>query len=193
MTFGFTLAVCLIGPRIPNWIDSGDRPGHRGFGHSLFSLILFTNCSTTRIQPARRSGPCVALRCSPRGRVPLSSGAGLRDLRGSPLVLAPWREVLFRSRLGWGFTRRLPGVFGFGLVDLSSTRPSLSGCCPPLLSRVTDDYLLGVNPQPLELFRIPSHHLSLKDHNALIPLFRPREAEATGDNNFVVYHGETIT
>jgi membrane-bound metal-dependent hydrolase YbcI (DUF457 family) len=42
MTFGFTLAVCLIGPRIPNWIDSGDRPGHRGFGHSLFSLILFT-------------------------------------------------------------------------------------------------------------------------------------------------------
>jgi membrane-bound metal-dependent hydrolase YbcI (DUF457 family) len=42
MTFGFTLAVCLIGPRIPNWIDSGDRPGHRGFGHSLFSLVLFT-------------------------------------------------------------------------------------------------------------------------------------------------------
>jgi membrane-bound metal-dependent hydrolase YbcI (DUF457 family) len=42
MTFGFTLAVCLIGPRIPNWIDSGDRPGHRGFGHSLLSLVLFT-------------------------------------------------------------------------------------------------------------------------------------------------------
>ena len=42
MTFGFTLAVCLIGLRIPNWIDSGDRPGHRGFGNSLFSLVLFT-------------------------------------------------------------------------------------------------------------------------------------------------------
>jgi membrane-bound metal-dependent hydrolase YbcI (DUF457 family) len=42
MTFGFTLAACLIGSRIPDWIDSGDRPGHRGFGHSLFSLVLFT-------------------------------------------------------------------------------------------------------------------------------------------------------
>jgi inner membrane protein len=42
MTFGFTLAACLIGSRLPDWIDSGDRPGHRGFGHSLFSLILFT-------------------------------------------------------------------------------------------------------------------------------------------------------
>jgi len=42
MTFGFTLAVCLIGPRIPNWIDLGDRPSHRGFGHSPFSLVLFT-------------------------------------------------------------------------------------------------------------------------------------------------------
>jgi membrane-bound metal-dependent hydrolase YbcI (DUF457 family) len=45
MTFGFTLAVCLIGSRIPDWMDSGDRPGHRGFGHSLFSLILFTIAS----------------------------------------------------------------------------------------------------------------------------------------------------
>jgi membrane-bound metal-dependent hydrolase YbcI (DUF457 family) len=42
MTFGVTLAACLIGSRLPDWIDSGDRPGHRGFGHSLFSLILFT-------------------------------------------------------------------------------------------------------------------------------------------------------
>ena len=42
MTFGFTLAACLIGSRLPDWIDCGDRPGHRGFGHSLFSLILFT-------------------------------------------------------------------------------------------------------------------------------------------------------
>jgi inner membrane protein len=42
MTFGFTLAACLIGSRVPDWIDSGDRPGHRGFGHSMFSLILFT-------------------------------------------------------------------------------------------------------------------------------------------------------
>jgi membrane-bound metal-dependent hydrolase YbcI (DUF457 family) len=42
MTFGFTLAACLIGSRIPDWIDSGDRPGHRGFGHSLLSLVLFT-------------------------------------------------------------------------------------------------------------------------------------------------------
>jgi membrane-bound metal-dependent hydrolase YbcI (DUF457 family) len=42
MTFGLTLAACLIGSRLPDWIDSGDRPGHRGFGHSLFSLILFT-------------------------------------------------------------------------------------------------------------------------------------------------------
>jgi Predicted membrane-bound metal-dependent hydrolases len=42
MTFGATLAVCLIGSRIPDWIDSGDRPGHRGFGHSLLSLVLFT-------------------------------------------------------------------------------------------------------------------------------------------------------
>jgi membrane-bound metal-dependent hydrolase YbcI (DUF457 family) len=42
MTFGVTLATCLIGSRIPDWIDSGDRPGHRGFGHSLLSLIIFT-------------------------------------------------------------------------------------------------------------------------------------------------------
>jgi membrane-bound metal-dependent hydrolase YbcI (DUF457 family) len=41
MTFGFTLAACLIGSRIPDWIDSGDRPGHRGFGHSLLSLFIF--------------------------------------------------------------------------------------------------------------------------------------------------------
>jgi inner membrane protein len=42
MTFGATLAACLIGSRIPDWIDSGDRPGHRGFGHSPLSLIIFT-------------------------------------------------------------------------------------------------------------------------------------------------------
>jgi membrane-bound metal-dependent hydrolase YbcI (DUF457 family) len=42
MDFGVTLAACLIGSRIPDWIDSGDRPGHRGFGHSLLSLIIFT-------------------------------------------------------------------------------------------------------------------------------------------------------
>jgi len=42
MTFGVTLVACLIGSRIPDWIDSGDRPGHRGFGHSLLSLVLFT-------------------------------------------------------------------------------------------------------------------------------------------------------
>jgi len=41
MTFGITLATCLIGSRIPDWIDSGDGPGHRGFGHSLLSLIIF--------------------------------------------------------------------------------------------------------------------------------------------------------
>jgi inner membrane protein len=41
MTFGLTLAACLIGSRIPDWIDSDRNPGHRGFGHSLFSLILF--------------------------------------------------------------------------------------------------------------------------------------------------------
>jgi membrane-bound metal-dependent hydrolase YbcI (DUF457 family) len=42
MTFGFTLAACLIGSRIPDWMDSGDRPGHRGFGHSLLSQLIFT-------------------------------------------------------------------------------------------------------------------------------------------------------
>jgi membrane-bound metal-dependent hydrolase YbcI (DUF457 family) len=42
MTFGVTLAACLIGSRIPDWIDSDRRPGHRGFGHSLLSLIIFT-------------------------------------------------------------------------------------------------------------------------------------------------------
>jgi membrane-bound metal-dependent hydrolase YbcI (DUF457 family) len=42
MTFGFTLAAYLIGSRIPDWIDPGDGPGHKGFGHSLLSLILFT-------------------------------------------------------------------------------------------------------------------------------------------------------
>jgi membrane-bound metal-dependent hydrolase YbcI (DUF457 family) len=42
MIFGFTLAACLIGSRIPDWMDSGDRPGHRGFGHSLLSLLIFT-------------------------------------------------------------------------------------------------------------------------------------------------------
>jgi membrane-bound metal-dependent hydrolase YbcI (DUF457 family) len=42
MTFGLTLVACLIGSRIPDWIESGDRPGHRGFGHSLLSLFIFT-------------------------------------------------------------------------------------------------------------------------------------------------------
>jgi membrane-bound metal-dependent hydrolase YbcI (DUF457 family) len=42
MTFGVTLVACLIGSRIPDWIDSDRNPGHRGFGHSLLSLILFT-------------------------------------------------------------------------------------------------------------------------------------------------------
>jgi membrane-bound metal-dependent hydrolase YbcI (DUF457 family) len=42
MTFGLILAVCLIGSRIPDWINSKDRPGHRGFGHSLLSLSIFT-------------------------------------------------------------------------------------------------------------------------------------------------------
>jgi membrane-bound metal-dependent hydrolase YbcI (DUF457 family) len=42
MTFGFTLEACLIGSRIPDWIDSDRHPGHRGFGHSLLSLVLFT-------------------------------------------------------------------------------------------------------------------------------------------------------
>jgi membrane-bound metal-dependent hydrolase YbcI (DUF457 family) len=42
MTFGVTFAACLIGSRIPDWIDSDRHPGHRGFGHSLLSLVLFT-------------------------------------------------------------------------------------------------------------------------------------------------------
>jgi membrane-bound metal-dependent hydrolase YbcI (DUF457 family) len=42
MTFGFTLAACLIGSRIPDWMDSDRNPGHRGFGHSLLPLVLFT-------------------------------------------------------------------------------------------------------------------------------------------------------
>jgi membrane-bound metal-dependent hydrolase YbcI (DUF457 family) len=41
MTSGFTLVACLIGSRFPDWIDSGDRPGYRGFGHSLLSLFIF--------------------------------------------------------------------------------------------------------------------------------------------------------
>jgi membrane-bound metal-dependent hydrolase YbcI (DUF457 family) len=40
MTFGFTLAACLIGSRIPDWIDSDRRPGPRGFEHSLLSLFI---------------------------------------------------------------------------------------------------------------------------------------------------------
>jgi membrane-bound metal-dependent hydrolase YbcI (DUF457 family) len=42
MTFGVALAACLIGSRIPDWIDSDRHPGHRGFGHSLLSLLIFT-------------------------------------------------------------------------------------------------------------------------------------------------------
>ena len=42
MNFGVTLVACLIGSRIPDWIDSDRNPGHRGFGHSLLSLVLFT-------------------------------------------------------------------------------------------------------------------------------------------------------
>jgi membrane-bound metal-dependent hydrolase YbcI (DUF457 family) len=41
MTFGATLVACLIGSRIPDWIDSDRNPGHRGFGHSLLSLTIF--------------------------------------------------------------------------------------------------------------------------------------------------------
>jgi membrane-bound metal-dependent hydrolase YbcI (DUF457 family) len=42
MTFGVTLVACLIGSRTPDWIDSDRKPGHRGFGHSLLSLLIFT-------------------------------------------------------------------------------------------------------------------------------------------------------
>jgi membrane-bound metal-dependent hydrolase YbcI (DUF457 family) len=42
MTFGVTFAACLIGSRTPDWIDSDRKPGHRGFGHSLLSLLIFT-------------------------------------------------------------------------------------------------------------------------------------------------------
>jgi inner membrane protein len=42
MTFGLTFAACLIGSRLPDWIDSEDRPSHRGFGHSLLSLLILT-------------------------------------------------------------------------------------------------------------------------------------------------------
>jgi len=42
MILGITLVACLIGSRLPDWIDSDQHPDHRGFGHSLFSLILFT-------------------------------------------------------------------------------------------------------------------------------------------------------
>jgi len=41
MTFGLTLVACLIGSRIPDWIDSDRHPGHRCFGHSLLSLFIF--------------------------------------------------------------------------------------------------------------------------------------------------------
>ena len=41
MNFGVTLVACLIGSRIPDWIDSDRNPGHRGFGHSLLSLFIF--------------------------------------------------------------------------------------------------------------------------------------------------------
>jgi membrane-bound metal-dependent hydrolase YbcI (DUF457 family) len=41
MTFGVTLIACLIGSRLPDWIDSDRKPGHRGFGHSLLSLTIF--------------------------------------------------------------------------------------------------------------------------------------------------------
>jgi membrane-bound metal-dependent hydrolase YbcI (DUF457 family) len=41
MTFGVTLVACLIGSRIPDWMDSDRNPGHRGFGHSLLSLTIF--------------------------------------------------------------------------------------------------------------------------------------------------------
>jgi membrane-bound metal-dependent hydrolase YbcI (DUF457 family) len=41
MTFGVTLVACLIGSRLPDWIDSDRNPGHRGFGHSLLSLTIF--------------------------------------------------------------------------------------------------------------------------------------------------------
>jgi len=41
MNFGVTLVACLIGSRLPDWIDSGRNPGHRGFGHSLLSLTIF--------------------------------------------------------------------------------------------------------------------------------------------------------
>ena len=41
MTFGVTLVACLIGSKLPDWIDSDRKPGHRGFGHSLLSLTIF--------------------------------------------------------------------------------------------------------------------------------------------------------
>ena len=41
MSFGVTLVACLIGSRLPDWIDSDRHPGHRGFGHSLLSLFIF--------------------------------------------------------------------------------------------------------------------------------------------------------
>jgi hypothetical protein len=74
MTFGLTFAACLIGIRIPDWIDSEDRPGHRGFGHSLLSLFIFAFIALIV------SGYFVDK--------DLALGAGLRDVQGCPLVLA---------------------------------------------------------------------------------------------------------
>jgi membrane-bound metal-dependent hydrolase YbcI (DUF457 family) len=117
MTFGLTLAACLIGSRIPDWIDSGDRPGHRGFGHSLLSLIIFTIIalliSSLFVDQGFAALYAVALAAGYSSHLVLdfvtyeeSPGSGPL-IRSTPL-----------PRLCWRLSRRFTRILGFGPLNL---------------------------------------------------------------------------
>jgi hypothetical protein len=127
MTFGFTLAVCLIGPRIPNWIDSGDRPGHRGFGHSLFSLILFTIVALLVSSQLADQGLAVLYAVSLAAGYLSHLLLDFVTYEGVPWFWPLDEKYSLDLDSAGGSFRRLTRIPGFDPVDLSARRPLHGG------------------------------------------------------------------
>jgi hypothetical protein len=123
MTFGVTLVACLIGSRIPDWIDSGDCPGHRGFGRSLLSFFHLRDRRPDRLRLLRRSGPRGALCRRPRGLIsilPVLHCAGLRGILMVPLDSGPLKRSNPSTSDRLGLVRWIAGILRLSPYDPSS-------------------------------------------------------------------------